>query len=190
MMLVERLIKIMRTYDFLNRDIELVRQLELPNWWIAAGYVRNYVWDDLHGYSSRTPLNDVDILYYDPSDLSEESEKKFEALLKAKLQEYNWSCKNQARMHIRNQDNPYDSVEDAMKRWPETATSVGISLGRNQNIEIIAPHGLNDLFDLVIRRSPFYKDEDYFYKRVQSKRWLELWPKLRLIEEEGDFFED
>lgn len=183
-MLVEKLIKIMRTNEHLMRDLNLVKQLDLPSWCIAAGYVRNYVWDYLHGFSYRTPLNDVDVLYYNPEDLSEESEKEYELILKNQLQEYNWSVKNQARMHIRNHDEPYISVADAMKRWPETVTAVGISLDYQNNIEIISPHGLNDLFELVIRRSPYFKDNDYFYTRVQSKKWLELWPQLRLIEEE------
>jgi uncharacterized protein len=183
-MLVEKLIRIMQTDDNLMRDLNLVRQLSLPDWCIAAGYVRNYVWDYLHSYTSRTPLNDVDVLYYDPNDLREESEKKYETILKNNLQEYNWSCKNQARMHVRNHDKPYISVVDAMKRWPETVTAVGIRLDKNMNIEIVAPHGLEDLFELVIRRSPYYKDKHYFYTRIQSKKWLETWPRLQLIEDE------
>ncbi|MBH5317649.1 nucleotidyltransferase family protein [Paenibacillus sp. GSMTC-2017] len=48
----------------------------------------------------------------------------------------------------------------------------------------MAPHGLIDLFDLVIRRSEHFTDIEYFYKRFHSKRWLETWPKLTLIEGE------
>ena len=29
--------------------------------WLAAGFVRNLVWDRLHGYSVSTPLNDLDV---------------------------------------------------------------------------------------------------------------------------------
>ncbi|WP_233532167.1 nucleotidyltransferase family protein [Paenibacillus alkalitolerans] len=184
MMLMEKLTQIMHTHNNLMRDLYLVRELGLPDWCIAAGYVRNYVWDYLHCYSNCTPLNDVDVLYYDPYDLSEDSEKKYETILKNNLQEYNWSCKNQARMHLRNDDKPYKSVADAMKRWPETATAVGIRLDKNMNIEIIAPHGLKDLFNLVIRRSPHYKDREYFCIRVRSKKWLETWPRLRFIEDQ------
>lgn len=28
--------------------------------WIAAGFVRNLVWDKLHGFSSMTALDDID----------------------------------------------------------------------------------------------------------------------------------
>lgn len=180
-MLEQKLIDILSTNEYLLRDLGLISQLGLPEWYIAAGYVRNRVWDHLHGYPEPTPLNDVDILYYDPDDLAEETEKKYESILREQCHAYNWSCKNQARMHLRNQDEPYLSVEDAMKKWPETATAVGISLNDKGNIVILAPYGLHDLFDLVIRKSPFFEDEDVFQQRVQGKKWLEKWPQLSII---------
>jgi hypothetical protein len=110
MMLEEKLIQIMKTYEYLMRDLRLVQGLGLSNWCIAAGYVRNHVWDYLHGYSARTPLNDVDVIYFDASDLTEESEKRYEILLGKEVDRYNWSFKNQARMHFRNQEKPYISI--------------------------------------------------------------------------------
>lgn len=181
-MLEAQLIKIMQTYVGLDRDLALVQQLKLPNWCIAAGYVRNYVWDYLHEYTTPTPLNDIDVLYYDPSDLSDETEKMYSNLLRNKLSKYNWSCKNQARMHIRNHDHPYESVGEAMKRWPETATAVSISLDLDNNIEIVAPLGLNDLFELTLRKSPYFKDKDLYYTRIYNKKWMEIWPLLKLVE--------
>lgn len=180
-MLKERLIHIMLGYEHLLRDLEMVQEMDLPQWWIAAGYVRNYVWDHLHGYPERTPLNDVDVIYFDPNDIREDTEKRYEHQIQKKLDVYHWSFKNQARMHIRNREQPYKSVEDAMKRWPETVTAIGISLNNNQNIEIIAPHGLNDLFDLVVRKSPWFADESYFYTRINNKKWLDQWPDLKVI---------
>lgn len=184
LLLEQRLIQILLTNRNLLRDLEAVKSLGLPQWCIAAGYVRNCVWDDLHGFASRTPLNDVDVLYFDPTDLREEVEKTYEMALKEKVSDYNWSVKNQARMHIRNQERPYTNVADAMKRWPETATATGVSLDHNGNFLIIAPHGLEDLFDLVIRKSPYFKDRDYFFKRVENKKWTATWPKLIVVDEE------
>lgn len=110
MILEKRLIKIMLTNTNLMRDLQLVQQLNLPNWCIAAGYIRNYVWDYLHGYRNQTTLNDVDVLYFDRNNLSEDAEKDYEAQLAHKFQVYNWSCKNQARMHIRNDEERYHSI--------------------------------------------------------------------------------
>lgn len=181
-MLNQKLIQILHSNKNLIRDLELVRSLGLPQWCIAAGYVRNYVWDYLHGFTSRTSLNDVDVLYFDSRDLREEVEKKYEIALQGKVTDYNWSVKNQARMHVRNRDSPYTDVADAMKRWPETATASGVSLDNNGNIKIIAPHGLEDLFDLVIRKSPYFEDWDYFNNRIENKKWISTWPKLKIVD--------
>jgi len=85
-------------------------------------------------------------------------------------------------MHARNREKPYASITDAMKRWPETATAVGISLEGN-DIKVTAPHGLDDLFHLVIRRSPYFTDQDDFYARIERKKWLEYWPQLKIVDE-------
>lgn len=181
-MLIDRLVSILRTHPNLLRDLEILNDLNLPYGCIAAGYVRNYVWDYLHGYETPTMLNDVDVLYFDPSDLTEESEKRYDLQLRSRHPGYNWSCKNQARMHLRNGEEPYISVADAMRRWPETATSIGVRLDQNRKLEIIAPHGVEDLLSMILRRSPFFQDKNYFYDRIHSKNWLDIWPKLTLID--------
>ena len=38
-------------------------ELSLPDSCIAAGFVRNLVWDYFHAYQEITPLNDVDVVY-------------------------------------------------------------------------------------------------------------------------------
>jgi len=182
-MLEDKLKEILATHTRLMRDLELVKSLNLPNWCIAAGYVRNFVWDFLHDRTENTQLNDVDVLYYDLSDELEETEKHHERILNEEFSEYNWSIKNQARMHYRNNDNRYKSVEDAMMRWPETVTAIGITLDQDNKVTIIAPYGLSDLFEMKIRRSPLFKDGEYFITRVQNKNWLKTWPKLELVEE-------
>mgnify|MGYP001209321069 FL=1 len=180
--LADDLIAILTAQPNLRRDLELVRSLNLPDWCIAAGYVRNAVWDNLHRYEIRTPLDDVDILFYDRSNLSEEYEKTLEKRLKSVNPQPKWSVKNQARMHIRNNEPEYSSTEDAMKRWPETATAVGVRLTDAGRLQVIAPHGLEDLFGLNLRQSPFFKDREFFLSRVRNKGWLAIWPRLTLLD--------
>ncbi|WP_135547427.1 nucleotidyltransferase family protein [Paenibacillus cymbidii] len=181
-MIDNRLQELLQQHPSLTKDLELVRQLRLPDWCIAAGYVRNYVWDCLHGYDEETPLNDVDVLYYDPEDLREETEKQWERQLRQLAPTYPWSVKNQARMHLRNQEPPYMTMADAMMRWPETATAIGVYSQPDGRIGVIAPHGSDDLLGLIVRQSPYFQDTSKFLKRVHSKKWLERWPKLKLIE--------
>jgi len=179
-MLGEELIKIMKSYKYLMRDLELVRQLNLPNWYIAAGYVRNHIWDQLHGYTNRTPLNDIDVIYYDNENLSEIYEKNLETWLNQKTNLSIWSVKNQARMHVKNNDEPYNSITDAISRWPETVTAVGITLEKNNSITLIAPYGVEDIFEMRVRRSPLFMDKEYYKRRVMDKNWKKLWPKIMI----------
>ncbi|WP_059047304.1 nucleotidyltransferase family protein [Paenibacillus rubinfantis] len=162
-------------------DLRLVAELGLPQGCIAAGYIRNFVWDMLHGYTERTPLHDVDVLYYDLACLEEEAEKAYDAWLCEHNPRLNWSAKNQARMHLRNGTAPYLSVEDAMRHWPETATAVGARLNAVGEVELIAPLGLDDLLLLQVRQGPYFHDHGAFRERVDGKAWLSRWPRLEMI---------
>ncbi|MCM3698991.1 nucleotidyltransferase family protein [Paenibacillus macerans] len=165
-------------------DLRVVAELGLPQGCIAAGYVRNFAWDVLHGYTHRTPLHDMDVLYYDPECLDETAEKQYEAALIARSPLRNWSVKNQARMHLRNGEKvPYRSVADAMRYWPETATAVGVRLHTAVDIELLTPLGLDDLLSLKVRQSPYFRDSVAFRQRMIAKEWMRLWPRLQLIEE-------
>lgn len=182
-MLETRLIQLLGEEEQIIKDLKLIRQLNLPQSYIAAGYIRNYVWDRLHGYGNRGTYNDIDVIYYDPQDVSEERDRLLEDELKRSTSNDKWSVKNQARMHIRNGESPYISTMDAVKRWPETATAVGAMLDETDQLMICAPHGLEDLFKMVVRRSPFFADQAYYLERVGKKEWDRLWPLLTIMKD-------
>lgn len=54
--------------------LENARSLQLPDWWVCAGFVRSKVWDVIHNFEERTPLPDVDVIYFDNSNLHEKVE--------------------------------------------------------------------------------------------------------------------
>lgn len=74
--------------------LETVQLLKLPDWWICAGFVRSKVWDALNGFSEKTVLPDVDVIYYDPSFQDEAIEKELERKLFSLSPEIPWSAKN------------------------------------------------------------------------------------------------
>ncbi len=163
--------------------LRTVDNLDLPDWAIGAGFVRNLVWDKLHGYSRITPLNDIDVLFFDKNNVAPEYEyeKEMENLLTTHNSEVNWSVRNQARMHIRNNDQPYTSTIDAMKFWLETPTCIAARLKKDGKIEIIAPHGLEDLLKLSVRPTLAGKSKrDEYAERLKDKNWLVNWPNLKL----------
>jgi hypothetical protein len=159
-----------------GRVLAEVHELALPQSLVAAGFVRNAVWDALHGYPRPTPLNDVDVIFFDAlADSDDESEAA--RRLARSVPGQRFSVKNQARMHIANHDPPYASTVHAMTRWPERCTAVGVSLAEGGCLEIAAPFGLDDVFDLVVRPTR-PRMARLVADRVRDKRWLSIWPRL------------
>lgn len=165
--------------------LSALRHLHLPDGWIGAGFVRDAVWAHLHQHPQPPVPADVDVVWFDDSQRSEAQDRALEATLKRLSPAFNWSVKNQARMHRRNGDAPYCSTEEALRFWPETATAVGVRLTDNHRLETIAPYGLEDLFELRLRPTPRfeYDKRAIFMQRVAQKRWLVRYPLLRIIEQ-------
>jgi hypothetical protein len=150
--------------------------------YLGGGLVRNAVWDYLHGYTSPTAADDVDVVYFNSFDTEKRHDQAIEAKLAKRIQNVRWSVKNQARMHKFNNEDSYKSLSHAIERWPETATAFAVRLNDSGRLEIIAPHGFDDLLRLVVRNTPAFHDRlDAIQKRCDEKRWLTIWPRLRLI---------
>ncbi len=187
---IDDIARIIKEDEWMMEILKVVRTLNLPDWYIGAGFVRGKVWDTLHNYRERTPIPDIDVIYFDRDDsLKEEVDKdttqieiKYEGKLKKLMPELNWSVTNQARMHVYHGDKPYSSSEEAMGQWVETATCIGVRLEDNDNLVVAAPRGIDDLVKLVLRPTPVQcMDLDLFKKRVYGKNWLKKWPKLKVI---------
>lgn len=153
------------------------RQCHLPDWCLAAGFVRNLVWDKLHRKREATPLNDIDLIYYNSSHTAETEDIHYETELRSLLN-LPWSVKNQARMHCGNGDAPYHNTCDAMSYWVEVETAVGVRLTASETLEIVAPFGLEALFNYTITLNPKRQKPQEFDRRVAKKGWLTRWPKL------------
>jgi uncharacterized protein len=173
-------ITLIRTDPWMMDVLEAVEKLNLKDWWIGAGFVRGKVWDRLHEYKQRTPLPDIDVIYFDQEDIDEQKEKYYESLLSNRFANQKWSVKNQARMHVLHRHQPYHSASEGLSYWVETATCVGVRLGRRGEIELTAPYGIEDLGSLVVKPTPD-ADLELFEKRLKEKEWLSKWPKLRVV---------
>ena len=167
--------------------LRAARALDLPDWMIGAGFVRNKVWDHLHGFDDAGTPNsggsDIDLIYFDGSDLTWEKEIAYDERLKA-IVDANWSAKNQARMHIKHdREDEYKNSEEALSEWIETPTCVAVRLENDDTLTLFVPHGIDDLVNLIVRPSPVYlNDLELFWSRVKGKHWQEKWPKLVVLE--------
>lgn len=163
--------------------IKLVDSMRLQDCYVAGGFVRNKIWDYLHSYKNRTPLNDIDVAYFDKNYLSKDRDIEIEIELSKINDTLKWSVKNQARMHIRNNHIPYKSATEAISHWTETATCIGVRLNSDRKLELIYPHGLDDLIKLIVRPT-IGTDLSFYRQRVEKKYWHILWPKLIIMEYE------
>jgi len=162
--------------------LRAVSRLGLPDCWVGAGFVRNLVWDRLHRLDQPTLLNDIDVLYFDPSDLSRSTERTLESRLRRMQPGQPWSVRNQARMHRRNRDAPYGSTCHALTCWAETPTAVAVAV-RGAGVAVIAPFGTGDLMGLTVRPTPRFRHKMAIYRsRMAQKDWPARWPRLTVLE--------
>lgn len=187
------IIDLIREDEWMMDILRVAEKLNLPDWWIGAGFIRSKVWDYLHGYKKRTPLPDVDLIYFDKDDFAGEDENfstKAEDKYQEEISKFNdnvkWSVTNQARMHLAHRREPYKNSEEGLSEWSETATCVGVRL-ENGKLKLIAPYGVSDLVNLIVRPIPAYEtkfgyDPDVFKTRIRDKEWLKKWPKLKVAD--------
>ncbi|WP_123040956.1 nucleotidyltransferase family protein [Cohnella candidum] len=181
----QQIILLVRDDGWMMDVLRTAKTLRLPDWWVCAGFVRAKIWDTLHGYDPRTPLPDVDVVYFDPHDISEETEKKWEGELRRLSPEIPWSVKNEARMHAVNGIPPYTSAVDAISKFPETATALGLALDERDEILLAAPWGIEDAVRCIVRPTPCFEnnpEQAYIYEeRLAKKNWKSIWPKVQVI---------
>lgn len=159
--------------------------LNLPDWWVCAGFIRSKVWDTLHDYEERTPMPDVDVVYFDPEEIDEAFEKELEQRLREINPSIPWSVKNEARMHTVNGLAPYTSTVDAISKFPETATAFGVTLDEGGEIKLAAPCGVEDLLTMTLAPTSYFKKDknrlQLYENRMKQKNWQEVWPKVTIL---------
>jgi hypothetical protein len=163
--------------------LSILKQVEaslIEDCWVGAGLIRNAVWNHLHGRPVELfSDSDVDVVYCDPSDTTPERDVNIEKQLFGENADIPWSVHNQARMHDRNGDAPYRNTEDAIRFWPETATAIAARF-RDSAVEVLAPHGVEDLVNVIVRPTPaFVQRQSIYGVRISSKDWARRWPGLQ-----------
>jgi uncharacterized protein len=184
----ERLVEIIAGNRWFQEVLRAVQVVGPANWIVGAGVIRNLVWDHLHGFAEPTPIKDVDVAYFDGGDLSRERDRDLERRLAELKSGVPWEVTNQAGVHLWYERRfgypirPLQSIEDAVSMWPETATSVGVTLDAAGKLRVVAPLGLDDLLGLVLRRNSRQVTREYFLERLRAKRISQLWPLVRVVD--------
>jgi len=186
-----KLLSIVRGSDWLMGILETVRVCDPPDWLVGGGVLYKLVWNRLHGYPETAYIDDVDVVFCDPEDLSPEREHAFERDLSARRPDVLWEAKNQAAVHLWYEKKfgyavpPLHSSEEGVGANPGIATAVGVRLLADGSLYIAEPLGLSDLFELVLRRNPRRVTPELFRRWVAEKGIRERYPKVRVTEEAG-----
>ena len=170
----------------LTSILERSPDLQIPNWYFGAGCLAQTVWNLKTGNEPNAFINDVDWVYFDPSDLSREAEQRTEDLVRQHFNDIplKFDVKNQARVHTWYAQKfgyeivPYQSIHEAIGTWPTTATAVALTMTSKQP-SVFAPYGLKDLMAVVARANKKQITEEIFLSK--TNKWKKCWPSLRVI---------
>lgn len=175
------IINIVKSDKWMMSVLTEAERINLSEWMIGAGFLRNKVWDYLHGIKRDiADTNDIDLVYFDKEKISEDRDKSLSEQMNDRLG-LRWEIVNQAYAHKWHDHEPYLSTSEGISHWVETPTCVAVTL-ENGEPRIIAPHGIDDLVNLKVRPSPSRRNNlDLFYKRIKDKEWLLKWPKLDVV---------
>ena len=162
--------------------LTIIRDLELNDSWLAAGSVRNFIWNLLSDKPAFDCDTDVDVIFFDP-DVSYEETLAIERQLKKDFPQYQWELKNQVYMHQHSpHTEPYVNSCDAMSKYPERCTAIGLRLHADATLELFAPYGLEDILNFQVSPTPnFLENEDrmkLYQQRLSKKNWREKWKNL------------
>jgi len=175
--------KLVENDAWMMKVLQAAETLDLPDWWIGAGFLRNKVWDAISGNESQKS-RDVDLVYFEGQAIAPETDWRFDETMNQKFSFAEWEVRNQARMHYKNNFPPYISTADGISHWVETATCVAVKL-TDGKLKFLYCHGSDDLLTMIARPVKEFQTPDMlkvFYDRIESKKWRERWPKLRIEE--------
>jgi len=179
--------EIIRSYPDLMDVLARARDLNLPGHWIVSGAIYNNVWNYLTNRPYMHGVKDVDIFYFDRTDLSYEAE---DAVIRRAAKVFA-DCKppvevrNQARVHLWYKDHfghdyaPLQSGEEGIDRFASITHAVGVRLRKNDQIELYAPYGLNEIFSFRI--TPNYNLPNEKTHIAKGVRALQHWPELSIV---------
>lgn len=159
----------------------------LPDHLLVAGAIYNLVWNRLTGRPDLTGINDIDVFYFDDSDLSYEAEDVVIQRLARRFAKLPLpvQVRNQARVHLWFPQKfgipftPLGSSSEMLSLYASKTHSVGIRFEPDDTLRIVAPFGLDDIFSFrivpnrVLMNKPAHE--------AKAARAKSVWPELTVV---------
>lgn len=167
-----------------------LRAVDLPQWWVGGGVLRDLVWDGLGLGFDPARVRDVDVAFFDPHDLSRERDQRADRQLRQLAPDIPWEATNQAAVHTWYGEHFGDHVAAlessvaGVLTWPETATAVAVKLVADGRMLVTAvPGGLDDLLSGVCRRNPRRVSVEEYRRRLARRDFVHRWSHIRVVGE-------
>ncbi|MGW7422402.1 nucleotidyltransferase family protein [Streptomyces sp. NPDC054813] len=174
--------------EVLTEILARIATLGLPGWYVTAGCLFQTVWNVVTDRPPTRGIKDYDVFYFDAGDLSWEAQ---DAAIKAGREVFSGlpaevEIRNEARAHLWYEDKfgvacpPYESTEAAIDSFAATTCCLGVRAEADNKWRVYAPHGLSDVFNLIVRPNPVLAPRSVYEAKAAWRR--EQWPELTVLE--------
>ena len=176
--------RIIRSAPLLMEVLTGLRDDGLPDHLLVAGAIYNLVWNRLTDRSDLTGINDIDVFYYDASDLGWDAEDVVIQRLARRFAHLPLpvQVRNQARVHLWFPDKfgtpfpPLTSSAEMLGRYASKTHSVGVRLGPDDTMTTVAPFGLDHVFSMRIVPNPVLANKKAH--EAKAARAQSIWPEI------------
>lgn len=159
---------------------------------LVAGCIYQAWWNRQAGQPAHAQLKDYDVFYFDDSDLSWEAEDKVIQRGRALFADLDAliEIRNQARVHLwypQRFGAPYPqltSAADGIGRFLVRCTCVGLMPMGDGSLKLIAPYGLDELEQGLLRPNANAPSLNRYRDKAMS--YAARWPFLKIEEIAGD----
>ncbi|GHG23950.1 MULTISPECIES: nucleotidyltransferase family protein [Amycolatopsis] len=173
--------------EILVELLHRAREFDLPGWYLTAGCVVQTVWNVLSERAATHGIEDYDLFYHDSADLSWAAEDRVIRTVAEACEDLrvDVEVRNEARVHLWYEAkfgtpcSPFPSTEAAIDAFPAVCSCVGVRLEPGGTWRFYAPHGLDDLFAMVVRPNPVLAPRAVYERK--AARWRSRWPELTVL---------
>jgi len=172
-----------------NRIVfDRLKTLKLDQCYLAAGSLFQVIWNAQSGQTLGSGIKDLDVFYFDDTDLSWEAENAVIERAKVLFHDIEMSVdiKNQARVHLWYKERfgfdmePLVSSKAGIESFLIACTCVGIDCATG---ELYAPDGLGDLQAGQLRMNPRNPKPSLFLEKAAD--YKSRWPWLTIVSKEA-----
>ncbi|WP_040592028.1 nucleotidyltransferase family protein [Mesorhizobium metallidurans] len=171
----------------LGETLKRARGLDLPDWLVVSGALYNSVWNHLTGKPSGYGIRDVDLFYFDESDLSYEAEDGVIARAAPAFAGLPLpvEIRNQARVHLwyplkfGRACPRYTSSSHSLGFFASQTHAVGVRMDNDSQLQLVAPFGLDDIF--AFRITPNRVMDNRQTHETKGAQARENWPEITVV---------